>query len=129
MLSYTLGVRSLDGAGPQTRGVQLSGPKSDSLKPGATTTTTFLLKNTGKTTTDGAAYTDADIYRLSVSVDGDGWSAALPNALAGVKVGASQPVQVFIKRDATSAKTATVKLTATSESDATKTMTVVYQLK
>jgi len=72
---------------------------------------------------------DADVYRLTVSVEGDGWSAALQNALAGVKFGASQPVQVFIKRDATSAKTATVKLTATSESDPTKTMTVVYSLK
>jgi M6 family metalloprotease-like protein len=138
VLSYTLGVRSLDGAGPQIRGVQLSGPKSGSLKAGEMLTTTFLLKNTGKAaklpegthpTKDVSAYANSDIYRLSVSTEGDGWTAALQNALAGVETGASQPVQLFIKRDATSAKTATVKLTATSESDPTKTMSVVYQLK
>jgi M6 family metalloprotease-like protein len=136
VLSYTLGVRSLDGAGPQTRGVSLTGPKSGSVKAGATGTAIFTLKNTGKSvkladdpTKDVSAYADADVYRLSVSIVGDGWTAALQNALAGMKFGASQPVQVFIKRDATSAKAATLKLTATSESDPKKTMTVSYAVK
>jgi hypothetical protein len=136
VLSYTLGVRSLDGAGPQTRGVSLTGPKSGSVKAGATGTAIFTLKNTGKSvkladdpTKDVSAYADADVYRLSVSIVGDGWTAALQNALAGMKFGASQPVQVFIMRDATSAKAATLKLTATSESDPKKTMTVSYAVK
>jgi hypothetical protein len=42
--------------------------------------------------------------------------------------GQSQPVQVFITRGATSANTAKLTLTATSESDPTKTAKVVYAL-
>ena len=136
VLSYTLAVRSLDGAGPHQRGVALTAP-GDGRITDSTATATFTLTNTGKTATvaaeahptDATRYIDGDVYRLGVSVDGAGWKAALQNALAAVKTGASQPVQVFIARDATSAATARVTLTATSESDPSKTMKATYSVR
>jgi M6 family metalloprotease-like protein len=136
VLSYTLAVRSLDGAGPHQRGVALTAP-ADGTLGGATGTATFTVTNTGRTAavpadthpTDATTYTDGDLYRLSVSVEGAGWQAALRNALAAVKSGASHPVQVFLARDATSASTARVTLTATSESDPTKQATATFVMR
>jgi hypothetical protein len=139
VLSYTLAVRSLDGAGPDVRGVALSGPASGQLKAGATGTAAFVLKNTGIAVPLAKdadpkdvrmrGFTSSDVYRLSVSIDGEGWATGLQHALAAVKAGESQPVQVFIKRESKSAAAATLTVTATSESDPTKTSSVVYKLK
>jgi M6 family metalloprotease-like protein len=104
ILSYTLGVRSLDGAGPQTRGVAVAAPRTASLS-GDAAVVDFTLRNSGTPADtdpslhprDARAYLDRDIYRLSVSVDQPGWSARLRNAL-----------------------------TATSESDPTKTATAKW---
>ena len=136
MLSYTLAVRSLDGAGPHQRGVALKAP-GDGRITDSTGSAAFTLTNTGKTApvaaeahpTDATAYIDGDVYRLSVSVEGAGWKAALQNGLAAVTTGASQPVQVFIARDADSASTARVTLTATSESDSSKTTTATWSVR
>ena len=90
-----------------------------------------MLRHASTRAGSGAATAAAsfDIYRASVAVEGEGWTAALQNALAGVKAGGSQPVQVFITRAANSAASATVTLTVTSESDPTKTETVKYTIK
>ncbi len=123
VLSYTLAVRSLDGAGPQLRGVALSGSTSGNLKAGTTSTATFTLNNTGAVTAAPADadpkdkrlawFTGSDVYRLSVSVDGTGVSAALANELAAVRAGATQPIQVFLNATAKGASNAKVTLTAT----------------
>lgn len=123
ILSYTVGVRSLDGAGPQRRGV--------SIVPANANDCQFTLTNTGSPAAtdpslhpqDAAAYLNHDIYRLSVSADGQGWSAQLQNALAAVKFGDSQLVPVNVTRLPGSASSATVTLKAASESDPTKTAT------
>ena len=136
VLSYTLAVRSLDGAGPHQRGVALKAP-GDGRITDSTATATFTLTNTGKTAavaaathpTDATTYIDGDVYRLTVSVEGAGWKADLQNALAAAKTGASRPVQVFITRDADSASTARVTLTATSESDPSKTTKATWSVR
>ena len=131
VLSYTLAVRSLDGSGPQTRGVGLEAPAD-----GTATQATFTLANTGEAAATGPGlhprdvndYLTSDVYRLSVSVDGEGWSAELLNALAAVKFGASQPVNVFFTHEPGASPSATITLTATSDSDPTKTATATYQV-
>lgn len=136
VLSYTLAVRSLDGVGPHQRGVALKAP-TDARLTAAEGTAAFALTNTGKVApvagdlhgTNVATYIDGDVYRLSVSVDGAGWRAGLQNALAAVKFGASQPVQVFIARDGSAAASARVTLVATSESDPTKTIKATYTVR
>lgn len=84
VLTYTVAVRSLDGAGPARRGVALA------ASPGCEVT----LTNTGEA---------ADVFRLSITGSGQ-----LRNALAALKSGESQEVEVF--------GTGTVTLRATSES-------------
>lgn len=109
ILSYTVGVRSLDGAGPQQRGVALAaGP----ARAGACV---FTLKNTGSV--------NYDIYRLSVSAAGQGWTAELPNSLAAVKFGDSQEITVPFVRAGRGAATASATLKAVSESDPAKSAT------
>ena len=129
-LRYTVGVRSLDGSGPQTRGVALATPAAGTAEGFATCT--FPLKNTGAAAADArdvhpqdaSAYLDSDIYRLSASARGTGWTAHLKNALATAKFGETIQVPVYIDKAAGAAASGSVTLTATSESDPTKTMSV-----
>ena len=90
------------------------------------------LRNTGKAAPtaatlhphDASAYLQSDIYRLSASIEGQGWSADLQNALAAVPFGGSRVVPVHISRTGESRGPARVTLTAVSESDASKRATV-----
>jgi hypothetical protein len=97
--------------------------------PGLYGNCTFTLRNTGAPAAtdpslhpqDVTAYLNSDIYRLSVSVDGQGWSAQLQNALAAVKFGDSKTVPVYVTRVPGNAASAKVTLKVVSESDPTKT--------
>jgi M6 family metalloprotease-like protein len=131
ILSYTMAVRSLDGAGPHTRGVAL-----DAGTKGADGAYAFTLKNTGKEEPidsklhpqDVTQACGNDVYRLKATVEGDGWTAVLPNALAAVKDGESQAVKAYAVPGANAAGSATLVVTATSESDPTKTVTTKVQV-
>ncbi|ROO62440.1 M6 family metalloprotease-like protein [Micromonospora sp. Llam0] len=134
VLSYTVGVRSLDGAGgPSTHGVGLSRgavttPNSKPTNRGVTCS--FELTNTGSYSAggqqhpeDAAAYLDADVYRLSTRAAGIGWRSELPNELATAEFGRSTTVKVSVAAAADAVSTGYIKLTATSVSDPTKTVT------
>jgi M6 family metalloprotease-like protein len=126
ILRYTVGVRSLDGWGPQTRGVSIA-PAAKTVSAPPFTLCSFTLTNTGKAETtptslhpqDATAYLDSDIYRLSVSVDGKGWSAQLSDGLAAVQFGGSILVPVYASQRSGSSTSAKVTLKAVSESDPT----------
>jgi M6 family metalloprotease-like protein len=134
VLHYTIGVQSLDGNGPQTRGVSLA--DAPGLTDASDTTCTFSLTNTGNTVAtdpalhpqDANAFLTSDVYRLSASSTGTGWSAALANALTTAKAGETVKVPVYVTRAAGSAGNGTVSLTATSVSDPSKTQTAVCGL-
>jgi hypothetical protein len=140
VLAYTLAVRSLD-APAGNRGVTLAALNgSGMLKAGTTDSIKFVLKNTGVTPALAkdaddkarrlATFSDADVYRISATIEGDGWAVALPNALAAVKNSQSQTVSVALNRGTgKTANNATLTVTATCESDPTKTAKVVYKLK
>jgi hypothetical protein len=128
-LSYTVAIRSLDGAGPQTRGAAMLpglGIRGDS----GWVRCTLPLRNTGRSATvpaghpeDVTGFVNSDIYRLSATVSGRGWSTWLPNQLATVRFGRTTAVQVWAKRDPGAARSATVRLTARSESNPAKAAT------
>ena len=130
ILSYTLAVRSLDGAGPQPRDVAIAAP---ARTPGMPTLAqlNFAVINRGTSAPtpkdahprDESAYFDGDVYRLSARVDGNGWRVDLPNALMAVKFGESKQMSAFVRRTNSAASAAALYLTATSESDPTKTVT------
>jgi hypothetical protein len=136
VLSYVLGVRSLDGSGPQTRGVEVAAPAGASPAGLNFTAVSFSLKNTGKSAETGAALhprieaatLGSDVYRLSVKVDGAGWRAQLPNALAAVKFGETRAIPVHVAHDAGAAASALVTLTAASESDPGKTQSATHRV-
>jgi len=100
------------------------------------TPVTFTLKNTGEAAetdpalhpSDANVYLDSDVYRLSVSVEGEGWTAQLLNSLAAVEFGESQPVTVYVSKEEGSAPSATVTLRAASESDPSKTATATTKV-
>ncbi|KAI2635620.1 hypothetical protein GGS26DRAFT_604566 [Hypomontagnella submonticulosa] len=131
ILHYTVGVRSLDGSGASTYGVELGegkvaeGPLAKATEAGVTCA--FRLTNSGAYADGGAvhpqdlsAYLASDVYRLSAEVDGEGWRVELPNALATAKFGAWTTVNVAVGATVEAAGTAVVRLTATSESDPTQ---------
>jgi M6 family metalloprotease-like protein len=140
ILSYKLAVRSLDGAGPQKRGVALAAPASLKVQQ-ANTPLHFVVNNTGHAAGPGAAagmagtqtsgtakHFDSDVYRLFVTVEGKGWTARQLNSLAAVKASGSQQVAVYVSRDAGSVKSAIITLRATSESDPSKTATATVKV-
>jgi M6 family metalloprotease-like protein len=132
ILVYTVAVRSLDGAGPHRRGVSLTAPAT--APSGDRRQLAFTLANTGAAVAlpagahirDVTPMSQSDVYRLSVSVEGAGWTARLQNALSAVPFGANKPVPVFVEASGNASATAIVRLTATSESDPTKTSTAIY---
>jgi M6 family metalloprotease-like protein len=130
IMRYTVAVRSLDGAGPQERGVELASPTLGAAE--GYTTCTFNLKNTGAAAPvpnvhpqDATAFLSSDVYRLSVSASGTGYAAYLKNALATAKFGESVSVPVYIDKGTGSG---TITLNAVSESDPSKTASAVCTL-
>ena len=127
ILSYTLAIRSLDGSGPQMRGTALEPQKSLKVAE-PNTPVTFTLKNTGTAAetdptahpADAAAYLKSDVYRLSATVEGKGWTARLLNGLAAVGFGSSRQITVYVSHEAGSSPSAKVTLHASSESDSAK---------
>ena len=126
ILSYTLAVRSLDGAGPQKRGVSLQTSDATSGRM------TVSVRNTGQAAAlpmnihprDATSALGADLYRLSASVEGDGWAASLPNALIAVPFGNDRSLDVYLRHTNDAAATATLVISAKSESDSTVGQTV-----
>ncbi|WP_051323810.1 immune inhibitor A domain-containing protein [Candidatus Solirubrobacter pratensis] len=124
VLHYKLGVKSLDGSGPQTRGVSL-GSASAGAPLAGWESCTLPLTNTGAAAdTDPALHPQdereflkSDIYRLSVSASGTGYSAALRNAFATARFGETVSVPVYFTRGTGAGS---VTLTAKSESDPSK---------
>lgn len=135
ILSYTLAVRSLDGSGPQERGLGLEAPAAQNVNA-ASTPVPFTLSNTGRAVAtdpalhpeDATAYLNSDVYRLSVSIEGEGWSAQLLNALAAVESGKSQQITVYVSPSDESAPSASLTLRAISESDPSITATATLQI-
>lgn len=77
---------------------------------------------------DATTYLNSDIYRLSVTTTDPGWSAQLANALAAVKFGDSLQLPVHVTHTAGGGHSATITLTATSESDPTKTAQAILRV-
>jgi M6 family metalloprotease-like protein len=135
ILSYTLAVRSLDGSGQQKRDVVLDAPAEQRIKR-PNTPIFFTLNNTGTSAAsepnvhpvDVSAFLNSDVYRLSVSVEGEGWTVQLLNGLAALEFGGSQQVVVYVSQQEGGVPSATVTLHALSESDPSKSATAFVKV-
>jgi len=97
ILSYMVGVRSMDGSGVQRRGA-VATIKDDQLE----------LRHTGS---------GWDIYRLAASIEGAGWGVQLRNPLAALPEKWTSLIPLHLTRGT---GPATLTVTAVSESDPTK---------
>jgi M6 family metalloprotease-like protein len=129
LLSYTVAIRSLDGAGSRLRGVQVGQAVATANGDGLASCS-MPLANTGRMglpegqhPEDVSSYLNNDVYRLSATVDGQGWTTWLPNQLATARVGGQVSVPVYAKQDSPGSNLVRVNLTARSESDPTKVST------
>ncbi|WP_165401462.1 M6 family metalloprotease domain-containing protein [Herbihabitans rhizosphaerae] len=119
LLSYTVAIRNLDGAGAQQRGVAVK-PTSAAPDADGLATCQFPVTNTGS---GGSPGSDSDVYRLSATA-GDSWQIVVPNDLAVAKAGHEVRVPVYARaKTGDAGQAATVTLTAKSESDPSKTQT------
>ena len=107
--TYRVAVRSLDGAGPLPRGLEMMAPVSGSATPGRVAVARFKVTNTGLAT---------DLVRLSAT-HAQGWPTQLQHAVVEIPAGetAEVPVYVAVPEDAARTKTL-LSFTATSETDA-----------
>ncbi|KJY42035.1 peptidase M6 [Streptomyces sp. NRRL B-1568] len=117
VLSYDIGVKSLDGTGPAGRGLALGKGTAKGRPTDGRAVCTFDLANTGRTASL------SDIYRLSASVSGRGWSAWLPNRLTAARAGTSVTVPVAVSAKTGAERHGKITLTARSESDPGRTAT------
>jgi M6 family metalloprotease-like protein len=124
VLLYDVAVRNLDGAGDFQRAVSVEQPQHYAV--GASTALVRLpLTNTGEA---GTGVFGSDVYRITSSIEGDGWSVWQPNEIAAVAAGGSVTVPAFATMTDGAAETATLTMTATSESDPSATVTVTVEL-
>jgi M6 family metalloprotease-like protein len=136
ILLYKVGVRSLDGPEPQNSAISILPPALKKMKSEGVYLN-YLLTNTGKLPAKNAeigkknpvdSYNN-DIYRLSVSVEGNGWNAQLLNSLVSVKSGDSENIAVYISNKEGCSPSAKVTLTARSESNPAKVVTSAFGIK
>lgn len=116
VLSYTVGVRSLNGTAGRQAGVRLS-PGQPIASKGSSrreVLCSFGITNRGAA---GDMPPSADIYRLQAKVEGRGWRVEVRNALAAAKAGETVAVGVAVGASADAVKAGIVTLTAVSESD------------
>ncbi|ATL33046.1 M6 family metalloprotease domain-containing protein [Streptomyces formicae] len=134
VLSYTIAVKSLDGAGQQLRGVKLGRGEAEG-DPGRRAVCTFDLTNTGRPGAQNPddpenldRYLSSDVYRLSAKVSGRGWSVWLPSRLATAKARGSAEVEVAVSAGQKADRHGKVTLTARSESDPGKSASAVCKV-
>lgn len=130
LLSYTVAIRSLDGSGAQRRGVRLQAATVADADQNGLAKCAVPLTNTGQFAVpqgqhpeDVGAFLNGDVYRVSATVDGQGWTTWLPNQLASANIGKSVDVPVYAHQDSPGSRMVRVNVTARSESDPTKSAT------
>ena len=121
ILSYKIGVRSLDGSGSQKRGVSVLAPSTLKIENQGDYCI-FTLTNTGESLKNNSL-NNSDIYRLRVKIEGEGWNATLLNSLTSIAAGDSDKIPVYIGHDSKCSLSAKVLFTVCSESDPSKSVT------
>lgn len=123
VLSYRVAVRSLDGAGPFTRGLTLAPADQDPASPGRVAAVRFTLDSLSNLNGTPAG---TDIVRLDATTDA-GWDTMLPRRVVEVAPDGTVTVTVYVavpeSADGSPVGPATITLTATSETDPTKSAT------
>ncbi|GAA1171200.1 M6 family metalloprotease domain-containing protein [Ornithinimicrobium humiphilum] len=124
VLTYDVAVRSLDGSGPQARGVSVGGSTAAVTEGGTTASISVPVSNTGAA---GAGVHDSDVYRVEATLDGAGWTMTQPYEVVAAAAGETVSVPLHLAR--TTGGKGTLTVTVTSESDPSKSETVVLDVQ
>jgi M6 family metalloprotease-like protein len=125
ILSYTVGVRSLDG--PPVSGNEIAFTHSVSGKlSGSSGIISFRLKRSGIGTGDA---THREIYRLSAGCESKGWHALLINCLISPEKDEEEKIDVYLYCDEEHSRSAVISLTAAGESDPSVKITSSLEIK
>jgi M6 family metalloprotease-like protein len=136
ILSYSVAVRSLDGQGPHRRGVEVE-TKGKPAQRSDKDVHNFIVRNTGTSMAikpgihprDIKENTDIDVYRLKVTVEGSGVEAGIVNELACIRNGDSAEIPVYYGSTEGRKGKAIITLTATSESDPSKSASESFKIE
>lgn len=124
VLFYDVAVRHLDGAGDFARDAELAAAETHPVGS-STALVNASLTNTGEA---GEGAFDSDIYRLSASVEGEGWDVHLPYEVVAAASGETVPVSAYATAGAGASESATVSVTATSEADSSVSVTLEVEV-
>ena len=132
--TYTVAVRSLDGSGPHARGVAIDDVSAAEPDSGRQLIH-FRVHNTGTVATipdvhprrRDEAFT-ADVYRVTATIEGQGWSVDLPSPLAAIRAGQAVDTYAFARHTNTASRDAQITIRAVSESDPAKTATATLTI-
>lgn len=142
ILSYKVGVKSLDGSGPQKRGVTAKLIKnkietSDFVPNKAETSSLNLqVTNTGKPVTKDSTLNPGcpenslnyDIYRISATITGEGNSVQLTNELIAIPFGETRNIKLYYSKNENSKQKPTITVSATSVSNPSVTVLKIRKL-
>lgn len=136
ILSYEVGIKSLDGSDLQKRDVNVNQPTVRKIK-GNTGYVIFTVKNTGGPSAMDTSlhhqntlpWLNSDIYRLSVKCEGTGSSARLLSELISLKPGEIVEVPVYVSFEKGASRKAKLNLTIQSESDHSLIKTSLLKIK
>lgn len=136
ILSYEIGVRSLDGSGPQNRDFILTSPSAKKIK-GDNGYILFTVKNTGEpSATDPSLHhqnttpwLNSDIYHLSVKCEASGYSVRILNNLISLEPGQTGEVPVWVEHGKGASRKAKVTLMVQSESNPDKKLVLPVVIK
>ncbi len=136
ILSYELGVRSLDGSGPQRRGVIVTLPRERKIK-GGSAYMIFKVRNTGEPSAidpalheqNSSRWLNSDIFRLTATCRGEECTLKLLNGFISLLPGETGEVPVYVSFKGEASRKARISLTITSESDPAANITGTITVK
>jgi M6 family metalloprotease-like protein len=136
ILQYKIGIRSLSGNGEVKREFTVLPPSTKRFN-NSSGYAFFILTNTGEPFTAESTlhyqntinWMNSDIYRITFSVTGKGWSGQLLNGFSSLEPGASETIPVYISHAMKASRRATLSLTVSSESDPAKSITEVISIR
>ena len=124
VLSYELGVKSLEGSGPQKREFIVTPPETRKIR-GNGGYVFFKIRNTGEPSAPEPSlhhqntlrWMNSDIYRISVETEGQGCSAMLLNEFISLEPGEEKEIPVYVSLEKGGSRKARINLIVSSESD------------
>ncbi|WP_053208295.1 immune inhibitor A domain-containing protein [Jiangella muralis] len=124
-LFYDVAVRHTEATATYERGADL-GEAATYAVGDSTALVNLPLTNTGDA---GEGIYGSDVYRISSTVEGEGWDVSLPYEIKAAAAGATVPVWAYATAGEDASETATLTVTATSETDPDATVTVEVEVK